>query len=161
MEQQSSISSDSIELHRMRARELFLQGYNCAQSVFCAYAEDYGFTPEQALKVSASFGGGIGRMRETCGAVCGMAMLVGMEKGQINPNDSQAKQENYKAVQQLAQLFREQNGSIKCSELLGLRKDAPIKSAPDERTAEYYRTRPCLRMVESAVEMFEQNKEAL
>ena len=140
----------------LRARELFLQGYNCSQSVFCAYADDLGMPLDLALRVSASFGGGIARMRETCGAVCGMAMLVGMEKGQTEPNDPKQKQENYRAVQELAARFRERNGSIKCSELLGLRKDAPIQSAPDERTADYYRRRPCLRMIESAVEIFEE-----
>ena len=138
-----------------KARELFLQGYNCSQSVFCAFAEDFGIEKEQALKLSASFGGGIGRMRETCGAVCGAAMLVGLLKGQVNPNDNAAKQENYKAVQMLANRFKEKNGSIKCAELLKLRKDAPVTDAPDERTAEYYKTRPCLRMVESAVEIFQ------
>ena len=107
------------EERMIKARELFLQGYNCSQSVFCAYAEDNGIPMELALKVSASFGGGIARMRETCGAVCGMAMLVGFEKGQILPNDPQQKQINYKAVQDLAKQFKEKYGSIKCSELLG------------------------------------------
>lgn len=143
----------------LRARELFLQGYNCSQSVFCAYAEDYGMPLELALKVSASLGGGIARMRETCGAVCGMAMLVGMEEGQTRPNDPQQKQKNYKFVQQLAGVFREMHGSIKCSELLGLRKDAPIDAVPDERTAEYYKKRPCLQMIESAVAIFEDWKD--
>lgn len=141
-----------------RARELFLQGYNCSQSVFCAYAEDYGIPMGTALRLSASFGGGIGRMRETCGAVCGMAMLLGMETGQTAPDDAKQKQENYQAVQSLAEKFRQKNGSIKCSELLQLRKGAAITSVPDERTAEYYKQRPCLRMVESAVELFEQFK---
>lgn len=141
-----------------RARELFLQGYNCSQSVFCAYAEDYDIPMETALRLSASFGGGIGRMRETCGAVCGMTMLIGIETGQTEPNDSKQKQENYHAVQSLAEQFRQKNGSIKCSELLQLRKESTITSVPEERTAEYYRQRPCLKMVESAVELFEQFK---
>lgn len=143
----------------LRARELFLQGYNCSQSVFCAYAEDYGMPHELAFRVSASFGGGIARMRETCGAVCGMAMLVGMEEGQTQPNDPQQKQKNYHIVQELAAQFREQHGSIKCSELLGLRKDTPIVSVPEERTAEYYKKRPCLRMIESAVAIYEDWKD--
>ncbi|MCM1313374.1 MAG: C-GCAxxG-C-C family protein [Bacteroides sp.] len=138
-----------------RARELFLKGYNCSQSVFCAFADMYGISDEMALKVSASFGGGIGRMRGTCGTVCGMAMLAGMEKGQTLPDDRWQKQENYKLVQELAGKFKEMNGSIICSELLGLRKDAKIVSMPDERTAEYYKTRPCLRMVESAASIWQ------
>ena len=143
----------------LRARELFLQGYNCSQSVFCAYADDYGIPFEQALRLSASFGGGIARMRETCGSVCAMAMLVGMEEGQTQPNDPQQKQKNYRIVQELAARFREQHGSIKCSELLGLRKDAPIVPVPDERTTEYYKKRPCLRMIESAVAIYEDWKD--
>jgi len=143
----------------IKARELFLNGYNCSQSVFCAYADDFNIPFELALKVSASFGGGISRMRETCGAVCGMAMLVGMKEGQTLPNDPQQKQKNYKIVQELAAQFREMHGSIKCSELLGLRKNTPIVSVPDERTAEYYRKRPCLRMIESAVALYEDWKQ--
>ena len=141
--------------HKEKARELFLQGYNCSQSVFCAFAEEYGIDKDLALKLSASFGGGIGRMRETCGALCGAAMLVGLETGQTNPNDAESKRKNYHSVQELARLFREMNGSIKCSELLNLRKDAAITDQPDQRTAEYYRQRPCLKMVDSAVEIFE------
>lgn len=144
--------------HIERARELFLKGYNCSQSVFCTFAEEYGIPMEQALRLSASFGGGIGRMRETCGAVCGMAMLAGMETGQTNPNDPAQKQTNYHAVQDLAEQFRQINGSIKCAELLQLRKDAPITSVPEQRTEEYYHKRPCLRMVETAVELFEEFK---
>lgn len=149
----------TTEERKLKARELFLNGYNCSQAVFCAYAEDYGIPMELALKVSASFGGGIARMRETCGAVCGMSMLVGLEKGETEPNDSKAKQENYKAAQALIEKFKQINGSIKCSELLNLRKDAIITSVPDERTAEYYKKRPCLMMVESAVEIFEKRNE--
>lgn len=141
--------------HKEKARELFLQGYNCSQSVFCAFAEEYGIDKDLALKLSASFGGGIGRMRETCGALCGAAMLVGLETGQTNPDDTKSKQNNYHSIQELARLFREMNGSIKCSELLNLRKDAAITDQPDQRTAEYYRQRPCLKMVDSAVEIFE------
>ena len=140
-----------------KARELFLQGYNCSQAVFCAFAQDYGIEPEQALRLSASFGGGIGRMRGTCGAVCGAAMVIGLKTGQTQPGDSDAKQENYRAVQHLADEFRRMNGSIKCSELLKIRKDAPLTPCPDERTAEYSRQRPCLRMVESAVELLVQD----
>ena len=142
------------EQRTQKARELFLQGYNCSQAVFCAFADDYGIPDELALKLSASFGGGIGRMRETCGSVCGMAMLVGLESGQTLPGDNNQKQQNYHIVQELMRQFKELNGSTKCSELLQLRKDAPITHVPDERTIEYYKSRPCLRMVESAVELF-------
>lgn len=143
-----------IEERVLRARELFLKGYNCSQAVFCAYSDIYDIPEELALKLSASFGGGIGRTRETCGAVCGMVMLEGLESGQTKENDDEQKQNNYKQVQQLIELFKAENGSSICKELLGLRKDAPIVPAPDTRTAEYYKQRPCLRMVESAARIF-------
>ncbi len=142
-----------------KARNLFLQGFNCSQSVFGAYADDYGIPLEFALKVSASFGGGIGRTRETCGAVCGMSMLVGLEEGQTQPDDSQQKQKNYKAVQELMAQFREMHGSTKCGELLKLRADSKVSYIPESRTDDYYRTRPCLRMVETAVSLFEDWKQ--
>lgn len=143
-----------IEERVLRARELFLKGYNCSQAVFCAYSDIYDIPEELALKLSASFGGGIGRTRETCGAVCGMVMLEGLESGQTKENDDEQKQNNYKQVQQLIELFKAENGSSICKELLGLRKDTPIVPAPDARTAEYYKQRPCLRMVESAARIF-------
>ena len=143
-----------IEERVLRARELFLKGYNCSQAVFCAYSDIYDIPEELALKLSASFGGGIGRTRETCGAVCGLVMLEGLESGQTKENDDEQKQNNYKQVQQLIELFKAENGSSICKELLGLRKDAPIVPAPDTRTAEYYKQRPCLRMVESAARIF-------
>ncbi len=144
----------NIEERVLKARSLFLQGYNCSQSVFCAYADIYGIPETLALKVSASFGGGIGRMRETCGAACGMFMLAGMVSGQTEPNDDAAKMSNYKLVQELAAKFKEANGSLICKELLGLRKDAVVVPVPDARTAEYYKQRPCLIMVESAARIW-------
>ncbi len=144
----------NIEERVLKARELFLQGYNCSQAVFCAYADLYGMPEELALRVSASFGGGIGRMRETCGAACGMFMLAGMEVGQTAPGDDAAKQQNYRLVQELAEKFKEVNGHLLCRELLQLRKDVKIIAAPDARTAEYYKQRPCLRMVESAARIW-------
>lgn len=138
----------------LKARELFLQGYNCSQAVFCAFADMYSVPEDLALKLAASFGGGIGRMRETCGAACGMFMLAGLEQGQVEPNDNQAKQNNYKLVQDLASQFRAKNGSVICRELLDCKKGMTIVPVPDERTAEYYKKRPCLRLVESAVEIW-------
>ena len=105
-----------------RAVELFKMGYNCAQSVTAAFADEYGYTEEQALKMSASFGGGIGRMRETCGAACGMFILAGLETGCTDAENRQGKADNYALVQQLAEEFRRDNGSLICAELLGLRE---------------------------------------
>ena len=89
-----------------KAVELFKSGYNCSQSVVAAFADMYGFTQEQALRMSASFGGGIGRMRQTCGAACGMFLLAGLEKGAVDGKDREGKAANYALVQQLAEEFR-------------------------------------------------------
>ncbi|MBQ0142891.1 MAG: C_GCAxxG_C_C family protein [Prevotellaceae bacterium] len=137
------------------ARNLFLQGFNCSQAVFCAFAQDYGIDKNLALRLSASFGGGIGRMRKTCGAFCGLSMLIGLEKGQTEENDIETKQENYRIVQELAKKFAAVHGSITCEELLKIRKESKISHIPDERNEEYYRKRPCLTVVETAVSLFE------
>lgn len=137
-----------------KAIELFKSGYNCSQSVVGAFADMYGFTQEQAFRMSASFGGGIGRMRETCGAACGMFLLAGLEKGATEGSDKEGKAANYALVQQLATKFKERNGSINCGELLGLRKAAPISATPEERNAQYYAKRPCSKMVEEAARIW-------
>ena len=102
-----------------KAVELFKSGYNCSQSVVAAFADMYGFTEEQALRMSASFGGGIGRMRQTCGAACGMFLLAGLEKGAVDGKDREGKAANYALVQALAEEFKKRNGSMICAELLG------------------------------------------
>lgn len=105
-----------------RAVGYFRQGYNCAQSVCAAFADLYGLTEEQAMRVSASFGGGIGRMRETCGAACGMFILAGLDCGATRAEDREGKLHNYDVVRQLADEFRRRNGSLICAELLGSSK---------------------------------------
>lgn len=137
-----------------KAVSLFKEGYNCSQSVVAAFADMYGFTHEQALKMSASFGGGIGRMRQTCGAACGLFMLAGLETGCTDGKDREGKEANYKVVQKLAEEFRKRNGSIVCAELLGLSKAAPTPTTPEARTAEYYKKRPCVKMVEEAARIW-------
>ncbi len=136
-----------------KAVELFKSGYNCAQSVVAAFAEQYGFTREQALRMSASFGGGIGRMRLTCGAACGLFLLAGLEKGSIDAKDREGKAANYALVQALAAEFRKRNGSLTCAELLGL-QHAEGSSQPDERTEHYYTKRPCAKIVEDAARIW-------
>lgn len=143
-----------------KAVELFKSGYNCSQSVVAAFADLYGFTDEQALRVSASFGAGIGRMRETCGAACGMFILAGLENGSTIPKDQKGKGDNYKLVQDLAAVFKERNGSLVCGELLGLKKDHAISSVPEERTTTYFAKRPCAKMVEEAARIWVEYMEA-
>lgn len=144
-----------------RAGELFLEGYNCSQSVFLAFSDIYGMEPEMAARLSASFGGGMGRMREVCGAVSGMLLAVGLETGAVEGKDAAGKKQNYDMVQQLAAEFREQYGSIICRELLGLGKDGtPADTSittPEERTADYYKKRPCKEQIMQAAALVEQH----
>lgn len=137
-----------------KAVALFKEGYNCSQAVVTAFADLYGFTEEQALKMSSSFGGGIGRMRQTCGAACGLFMLAGLETGCTDGKNREGKEANYKVVQELAEEFRKRNGSLICAELLGLNKTAPTPATPEARTTEYYKKRPCVKMVEEAARIW-------
>jgi C_GCAxxG_C_C family probable redox protein len=139
-----------------RAVALFKSGFNCSQAVVAAFADLYGFTNEQAFKMAASFGGGIGRMRQTCGAACGLFMLAGLETGCTEGKDREGKEENYRVVQMLANEFKKRNGSIICAELLGLAKSAPTPPTPEERTAEYFKKRPCVKMVEESARIWEE-----
>ena len=136
------------------AVSLFKDGFNCSQSVVAAFADKYGFTREQALKMSASFGGGIGRMRETCGAACGLFLLAGLETGSTEGTDREGKAANYALVQELAEVFKERNGALRCADLLGLSKKEPIVSTPEARTDQYYAKRPCVKMVEEAARIW-------
>lgn len=132
-----------------RAKELFLSGYNCCQSVVLAYDDITGMDSELAATISASFGGGMGRLREVCGAVSGMSMVAGFISPCPTNHDAIAKKNNYALVQRFAETFREQNGNIVCRKLLGLdrEKDEPT---PSPRTAEYYKKRPCVELVGDA-----------
>ena len=133
-----------------KAVALFKEGFNCSQSVVAAFADRYGFTQEQALKMSASFGGGMGRLRMTCGAASGMFMLAGLENGSTTPGNMEARTRNYALVQELAAKFKEENDSLICASLLGMRTGKIEPPRPSERTTEYYRERPCPRLVECA-----------
>lgn len=137
-----------------KAEELFIQGFNCCQSVVAAFADIYGYTQEQALKMSAGFGAGIGRMRMSCGAFNALALLAGLDCGSTTPGDREGKSYNYKVVQDLAARFKEAHGTLICSELLKLKKGAPLSYEASERTAEYYRTRPCVNQIISAAMIY-------
>ncbi len=139
-----------------KAVELFMQGYNCSQSVFLAFADLYGMDEDMAKRVSAGFGGGVGRMRMMCGAVSGMVMLAGLDAGQTEGNDRKGKADCYAVVQCLVNKFKDENGSVICAELLGMKGCKVVKNSniPDERNAEYYRVRPCSQKVENAARLF-------
>ena len=128
------------------ARNYFLEGYNCAQSIALAYHDVMGIDKELSATMAAPFGGGMGRLREVCGTVSGMFMVAGFIAPNAQPNDTANKKSCYALVQSLAERFREENGSIVCRELLGLtqQKDDPT---PSPRTEEYYHRRPCAEYV--------------
>lgn len=137
-----------------KAIELFKEGYNCSQAVLCAFCDELGMDFDTALKISSSFGGGMGRMREVCGAVSGLFMAAGLKFGYSSPDDMDAKKEHYKLIQELAEKFKENNGTIICRELLNNPSEIP-SYVPDERTKEYYKKRPCAELVGEAAEIFE------
>lgn len=155
------ISKNKIEKksYKQRAMELFKEGYNCSQSVFIAFCDEYDLDIDTALKLSSSFGAGMGRLREVCGAVSAMFMVAGLKYGYSNPEDNISKTEHYKRIQLLAKQFEEQNHSIICRELLGIDKgiDSPV---PELRTERYYNNRPCMELVGSAAEIMEKYIEA-
>lgn len=136
------------------AERLFLSGYNCAQAVFGAFADVTGIPFDLAMRVSSSLGGGVGRLREICGAVNAAEAVLGAVLGFDTPETGSVKAEHYARVQKLAYRFREEYGSWRCAELLGL--NGPEPPQPSERTAGFYASRPCLRLVRGAVEILEE-----
>ena len=138
--------------HATYAAELFLKDYNCAQAVAVAFCDVTGMEPKLAARMAAPFGGGMGRMREVCGAVSGMLMVLGHLYGYDTPSD-EIKKEHYALVQELAGKFREENGSIICREIL---KNPPSDPNPSPRTEEYYAQRPCAKMVYTAAKILDE-----
>ena len=139
--------------HSMYAAELFMNGCNCAQAIFVAFCDVTGLEPEFAKKLSCGFGGGVGRLREVCGAVSGMVMVADLLYGYTDPGvDDVNKKECYALVQELCDSFRKETGSIICREIL---KNPPSDPVPCPRTAEYYAQRPCARMVMTAAKVLD------
>lgn len=139
--------------HGALAGEAFRRGYNCSQAVVVAFHDKLGMTEQEAAKIASSFGGGMGRLRETCGAVSGMLLTAGILYGYDTPGDDEAKREHYRLVQSLAGQFREEAGSIICREILGNPSSDPN---PTPRTPEFYATRPCCRLVMLAAKILDE-----
>ena len=139
--------------HRIPAGENFLNGYNCAQAVVVAFCDVLNMDRETCARMSSAFGGGMGRMREVCGAVSGMLMVLSLLYGYDTPGDDVSKKALYTDVQTLAGRFRERAGSIICRDLLG---NPPSDPNPTPRTAEFYKTRPCGKMVMLAAELMDE-----
>lgn len=146
--------SETMNSYSQKAMDLFKQGYNCSQAVFAAFCESLDIDFETALKISSSFGGGMGRLREVCGAVSGMFMVAGLKYGYTDPKDIKSKTAHYKLIQEFAAQFKAENHSIICRELLGL-ADGPDSCVPELRTKEYYKKRPCIELVGCAAGIME------
>lgn len=134
----------------------FKNGYNCAQSVCLAFVDKLNLDEKTILKLSSSFGGGMGRLREVCGAVSAMFIIAGILKGYDASNDDAMKANHYKLIQDLAQKFKNKHSTIICRELLGLdENDESISYIPSKRTEEYYAQRPCENFIQLAAEIIE------
>ena len=143
--------------HGQRANELFLAGYNCAQAVFCAFSDVTGYDVPTSARMSSSFGGGLGRLRETCGTVSAAALVLGIVKGYDAPGDYEAKKRHYELVREFACRFTEKNGTIICRELL-TRAGLPAETGgtPEPRSEEFYRKRPCPALVCDAARILDE-----
>lgn len=134
----------TMSKYEEKAIELFKEGYNCAQAVFAAFTDVTGMDEETALKLSSSFGGGMGRMREVCGAVSGMFMVLGCLYGYDSPTDMESKKEHYELIREAADKFKAENGSIICRDIL---EESAPGGDPEPRTESYYKKRPCAEYV--------------
>mgnify|MGYP002624023590 FL=1 len=144
------MSENEIIEREQKAQELYRSGFNCCQAVFCACADIYNIDNDLALRISAAYGGGVGQMRMLCGAANGMFLLAGLEKGNTLPNHPELKKPTYQLVQQLAAQYKDEYGSLICSELLGL--------TPTSRCV---RKEPCIKMIAKAVRIACENIDTL
>ena len=142
--------------HAVLARENFVKGYNCAQAVACAFCKEMGLEEAAVAKMVSSFGGGLGKQREICGAVSGAAFVLGVLRGYSDPEATTEKTEHYARIQDFSARFKAEHETIICRELL---KNLSLKKVnspePEPRTEEYYRVRPCVRFVETAAKIVE------
>lgn len=143
--------------HAEAAHAYFTRGYNCAQAVFLAFHEEMGMDERTAARLASSFGGGMGKLREVCGAVSGGLMALGLLRGYDDPDDAAAKAAHYAKVQEFAARFKQAHESIICRELL---RETPLPkehtSEPEARSEAYYQVRPCARFVETAANVLEE-----
>lgn len=129
-----------------KAKTLFLEGYNCAQATFGAFAEDYGLDLNVAMTLSAGLGGGIGRLRETCGAVTGATLAVSLAMGSFDLHNPEAKTRVYEEIRKVVEIFEAETGSIVCADMIGVTRRGDDANA-EPRTPEYYKKRPCADLV--------------
>ena len=142
-----------MESRADRAEALFKQGYNCAQAVVLAYADLIGMDEDTAAVASMPFGAGLSRLREVCGAVSGMSMVLGLLYAPKDPNDHPAKAAHYALTQKAALMFQEKNGAYICRTLLSLGTEGADDPTPEKRTASYYKKRPCSEYVRDCAQI--------
>lgn len=150
-------AEEKQQMNRPRVQNavrLFESGYNCAQSVFAAYADLFGMDKQTALKMSSAMGAGVGRMREVCGVVSSMAMLAGLKEGNADPEDEEAKAHIYGLVRLMSAEFKKQHGTIICRELLGI-EGMEESAKPSVRTPEFYASRPCRKLIAHGANIIE------
>ncbi|MBQ9874600.1 MAG: C_GCAxxG_C_C family protein [Thermoguttaceae bacterium] len=143
-------TSPQFSPRALKAKELFEQGYNCAQATALAFADEIGLDPQTIAKLASPFGGGMARMREVCGTISGAFLAYGAIRGTSDPKDA-AKVAVYKEMQALAESFRQENGSIICRELLGL--GDPPAAGPDQARKP---KRPCGELVAMSTQLLEE-----
>ena len=141
-------------IYAEKACNNFKMGYNCAQAVLLAFSDKIGLAEETALRLASSFGGGMGRLREVCGAVSSMFMIAGLLQGYTTPNNDDIKGEHYARIQNLGKKFQRECGSMICRDILGLSEGAD-EPTPSKRTDEYYQSRPCENCIKVAAEIIE------
>ena len=134
---------------------LFEESFNCAQAVAAAFCDEAGVSKETMVKMASGFGGGFGRLREVCGGVSGLVLVANMIFGYESPTDNEAKMDWYKDIQSIVLEFKHRNGSYVCHELLNLPENAEKSPVPEQRTAEYYKKRPCKEIVGEAADILE------
>jgi len=139
--------------HEKEAARLFRSGYNCAQAVFCAFAGDIGMDIDTAARLSSSFGGGMGRMREVCGAVSGALMALGAIKGYDDVSDISLKKAHYEKVQLIMKGFQEELSSYICRDIIKVL--GAQEPSPTPRTEELYKVRPCEKCVRCAARLMD------
>jgi C_GCAxxG_C_C family probable redox protein len=139
--------------HSENAKEHFLSDCNCAQSVLLSYADDLKYSKELAQKMGAGFGGGMGKRQETCGAVTGAIMVLGMMKGEQVNNNEDLKSYTYESVQELINRFTAEHGSTQCKDLIGCDLNTPEGAAQFKQ--ENMKENVCAKFVETAVDIID------
>lgn len=144
-----------MDQRQQKAQDLFFMGYNCSQSVAAAFDDITGFSQLTLLRLSASFGGGFGRLRELCGALSGAGLILGILYSSGDPSPEE-KEGQYARVQEIAKKFEKMHGTLICRELLAAKVAVTDHPTPDPRTPEYYQNRPCPQLIADAVLLLEQ-----